>query len=199
MMWRLLLVLGAALTLAACGVAPPSPEGIDGARPIARWDAPPAPETWSLTGRAAVRTPEQAGTVSVHWRHDDAGYRIDLRAPLGAGALRLVGDDQGVLLRTAGGEQYRADSARALLQAAAGYDLPVDYLRWWLRGQPVPGLPGEVITDAEGRAAVLRQDGWRVLLSDYREVAGYHLPHRVSAEKEPVSARIAIREWSVPQ
>ncbi len=194
---RLLLALAAALALAACGVAPPAPERIDGARPIARWQVPPAPDAWAVSGRAAVQTPEESGTVSVNWRNTGSGYRIDFRAPLGAGAVRLVSNGDQVRLRNSRGEEYHADSARMLLRATAGYDLPVEYLQWWLRGQPVPGVPGEVVTAGEGRAAVLRQDGWRVLLSDYRRVEGFELPHRVAAEKEPISAPTPIREWSV--
>ncbi len=188
----------AAIALAGCSVVAPAPDLAGERRATADWTPPEAPATWRIDGRAAIRTPEDAGTVSVRWREGAEDYRIDLRGPLGSGAVRLTGDASGVLLRTGRGEEYRADSARALLAASAGYDLPVEYLRWWLRGQPVPDLGGTVITDDHGHAALLEQDGWRVTLSDYRRVGGYPLPRRVAASGGEVSARIAVGEWTLP-
>lgn len=191
----LALAVALALLLAGCGVAPPRPEAGETA-PLADWRPPEAPGAWRLSGRAAVRTSSDSGTVTVRWRESAGGYRVDLSAPMAAGAVRIEGDDQSALLRTASGDRYRGASPRELLRRAAGYDLPVEYLRWWLRGLPVPDVEGTVTLDGEGSAVAFEQAGWRVTLSEYRAVGDYRLPHRLSVNGEQGSARIAIARWT---
>lgn len=184
-----------AVTLAACGVAPPE-SGRGQSLSLSAWQPPEAPQSWRLSGRAAVRTSEDSGTVTLSWRETASGYRVDLRAPMAAGAVRIEGDAEMAVLSTASGERYHGTSPRDLLWRAAGYDLPVEYLRWWLRGLAVPGVEGRVTVNAEGAPIAFEQAGWRVSLSDYRPVAEFLLPHRVSVSGDEASARIAVARWS---
>lgn len=191
-----LVAIALTLLLAGCATTP-APEALSGpTMAIARWQPPAAPDHWRLTGRAGVRAADAGATLNVRWRQTAAGYRLDLSGPFGAGAVRLTSDGDGALLETADGERYRAASAEALLKAATGFTLPVDYLRWWVRGLPVPNLGGTVVVDADGRCARVEQAGWVVRCSDYREVGGFALPGRVSVQRDALRMRLAVGAWT---
>ncbi|MCS4504110.1 lipoprotein insertase outer membrane protein LolB [Arhodomonas aquaeolei] len=181
--------------LAGCSVAPPTPGDGRVTLPVADWQPAPAPEAWRLTGRAALHAGDDGGTVSVFWESGGDRYRLTLNGPIGSGAVRLEGDAGGITLRTSDGRVRRAGSARALLRAETGYDLPVSYLRWWVRARAVPELGGRVRLDDDDRPVSLVQDGWHVTYDEFRRVDGYWLPHRLSVERGDVSVRLAVREW----
>lgn len=181
--------------LAGCAVAPPTPDDGRVTLPVADWQPPAAPEAWRLTGRAALHAGDDGGTVSVFWESGAKRYRLTLNGPIGAGAVRLEGGGDGATLRTSDGRVRRAGSARALLRAETGYDLPVSRLRWWVRARAVPGLGGRVRLGGDGRPVGLVQDGWHVTYDEFRRVDGYWLPHRLSVERGEVSVRLAVRQW----
>jgi outer membrane lipoprotein LolB len=186
-----------AVALAGCSVSPPEPETEGGRRPVADWEPADAPEDWRLRGRAAIRVPDESGTLSVDWRQTGERYRLDMRGALGAGAMRLEGRPGRVVLRRGNGERLVADNAQQLLSQTTGFDLPVERLVWWLRGQPVPDLGGTVSLDDQQRPAQLEQDGWQVTYDRWQEAGRYELPGRLSVKRDDVRVRLAVTQWDV--
>lgn len=186
-----------ALVLAGCSVSPPQPETEGGRLAVADWEPADAPADWRLRGRAAIRVPDESGTVSVDWRQNGEQYRLDMRGALGAGAMRLEGRPGRVVLRRGNGDRLVADNAQQLLSQTTGFDLPVERLVWWLRGQPVPELGGTVALDGQGRPAELEQDGWLVTYDQWQSAGRYQLPGRLSVKREDVRVRLAVTEWDV--
>lgn len=194
------LTISLCLALAGCGVNPPQPGKVGARKSLADWRPPAAPASWTVRGRAAVKVPDDSATLSVYWRQDQAHYRISLRAPLGAGGARLDGEPGRVVLTTSDGERRLAASPEGLLQQATGFDLPVRYLKWWIRGLPTPDLGGEVLLgDDHATPTGYDQDGWTVRYSDWKAVAGYRLPGRFSVKGEGVRLRFAVSHWQVSQ
>lgn len=193
--WLLWLLLTG--SLAGCALRPVAPSTDLREVPVQQWAAISAPESWQLRGRAALAIGEEGGAANIIWRESATAYRIDLRGTLGAGSLRLQGDAAGVVLTTASGERYTAEDARALLTQVSGYDLPLEYLRHWLLGQPVPELSGSVFVDQQGRIRQIEQAGWDVLLTDYQTQASFSLPGQVTATGRGVRLNFLIRDWAV--
>jgi len=195
---RRLLVLGfGALWLTACAVQPPESDPTAESLSVAAWEPPEAPGAWTLSGRASLAFKDEAGTASLRWQESTEGYQLDLRGALGSGRLRLVGQADTVTLTTADGDQHTASSPTELVRAVTGYNLPVGLLRWWVLGQPVPWMDGEVSLNAQGRAVALDQGGWRVRYAQYTRQAGYWLPARVEVRREAIQMRLVIRDWQV--
>ena len=185
------------MVLAGCAVrAPVSPTAVE-KMPIAQWSIPAFPERWQLNGRAALQLKEQALSASVQWRERPAHYRIDLRGGLGAGNIRVVGDDTQVVLTRADGERLTASNPEELIRATTGYELPISLLRWWVTGRPAPWLEGEVVVDADGRAQWLEQAGWQVVFDRYTAQSGYALPGRLALSRHHVEVRFAIQSWQL--
>lgn len=191
----LVLVIG---LLAGCGLTPvkaPQPAGA-GTRE-AHAQALADLERWNLTGRAAVATASEAGTLSVSWRQAGERYSVELRAPLGAGTVQVQGGPAGVELRTSEGVQEFAGEPGELLARHTGLDLPLEALRYWLLGLPQPGVEARTEVDQRGLLTELGQQGWEVRYLRYGEFSGLALPTKLFMTGDGLEVRIAVQSWQV--
>jgi outer membrane lipoprotein LolB len=195
--YRLLAAALLALLLSACAVVPPAPVvDVEYAERAAALRALPA---WALSGRAAIRAGDESGTVSLSWRQVGERYRVDMRAPWGAGSVRVEGGPGAVMLRTADGTEAFAEDASELLLHYTGYDLPLGALRYWLLGIPDPDPAAEAsyALDPQGLVSELRQHGWRVEYRRYGDYDGRALPNTLFMRAEGMEVRVAVMQWEV--
>lgn len=178
----------AALALAGCAGAPRAPEV--GARPD-----PGEFSRWSASGRMAIAANGEGGNGSFAWAQDGGTTRLDLRGPLGAGAVRLVVTPDSLSLSDGDGRVLDAEAARADLQARLGADLPWSYLRYWMLGLPAPGEPATVLDASAAPWRVIEQSGWRLTYDSFADVRGVSLPQRFSAERPSVRVRVVVDRW----
>lgn len=184
---RVLAVAATVLWLGACARMP---------APERAWAPPPA-EDWALDGRIAVRSRGEGWHASLRWVQTGAAFRIELSGPLGQGAVRLWGDPGGVSLERADGLRDRAADAAALLERHTGWVLPVDGLRFWVRGLAVPERPARWDHDAGGRPLRLQQDGWDIRYTAFQEPpADAALPRRIELVRDGLQARLIIDRWA---
>ena len=123
---------------------------------------------WSLKGRVAGKSNEEGFRAGVKWREQPEQFSIDLLGPLGRKVAEINGDDVGVELKTSKGEHFNATNPESLMQDLFGYSLPVQGLRYWLRGIPDPEQAfSELQLDEYGRLKQLNQAGWLIEYSRY--------------------------------
>lgn len=193
-MKRLAALILPLLVLAGCASAPPE-------RPAVSVDEREelllGMQRWALQGRALLRTEQQAGRVSVHWRQDDPDYEVFLRAPWGGGSVRLRGGIGGVMLEGPRGEVRTATDPQQLLSEYFPYPLPIDALQYWLRGLAEPGVPVQAKRDETGLIEELHQGQWRVEYRGYDLVEGLYLPSKLFLYGPDVELRLAITEWEL--
>lgn len=185
------------LLLAACAQMLPMPQ-----RPANAWTAPDW-QYWSLRGRIAVHAGAEGWQAGLNWRQTGESFRLELTGPLGQGAVRMQGDAEGVALERADGQRDWAPDADALLARNTGWTLPVTGLRHWIRGRAVPDRPAQWEWAADGLPRRLRQDGWIIRYTEFREQAGLGmLPRRIDLERDSqrdddgIRARVLIDGWS---
>lgn len=183
----------AAMLLAACAALPPAEVG-EGMLPV---DV----ERFTLEGKVGWRHPEGRGSANLTWEQYDDDFRLLLTGPLGAGAVLLESDANGVRLDSPEGERHAA-VADDLLAETLGFSVPVDQARWWVLGLPAP--VGVAITtamvheeDEWGRAAAVEQDGWRIRWSDRRLVDDYSLPRRIVISRGEMQLTLVVGAWSL--
>jgi len=77
-----------------------------------------------------------------------------------------------------------------------GVAIPVQGLSAWLRGRARAGTPGTVERDAQGRPAVLRQDGWEIVYAypDDATPKASRLTLRYE-QGQPAEVRLIIDRW----
>jgi outer membrane lipoprotein LolB len=201
---RLPLILLAALAFSGCTTIAlePLPEGMT--------DQPPADwtersrnlgrfEHWHLSGKLAVKQPSDSGTAVINrWLQNGEQYDLSLSSSfLGMGTTRLQGVPGFIELTLANGDVYQSSDPETLVNAATGWQLPIDSLSWWIRGLPSPDGDFRLLFDEHSQLAIIRQDGWEIR---YDRWHGFiedlpSLPARITALKEDKRVRVVIADW----
>ena len=188
-----LLPLGflAALMLSGCAAVPREPQSA--ARPD-----PATLRHWSANGRLALSADGEGGSGAFTWEQREETTRLDLRGPLGAGALQVVATPDGLSVADASGRSVDTEAARAELQARLGADLPWSSLRYWMLGLPAPGEGASVADAGAAPWRVIEQSGWRVGYDAFTTAAGLSLPQRFTATRGGVRVKVVVDAWSLP-
>ncbi len=152
---------------------------------------------WTASGRLALAAGEQGGSGSFVWKQDGPTSRLDLRGPLGAGALQVVSGPDGLTLADGSGREMDAEAARSALQARLGADLPWDSLSYWMLGVPAPGSAATVAVAENGPGRVIEQAGWRIDYDAYTAAQGAALPRRFTATREGVRVKVVVDNWTL--
>lgn len=200
--WQLLpliLLLGACTTIQL----EPVPDGMTD-QPPADWSARSATlsgfDHWRLMGKLAVRQPSDSGTALINrWHQQGEAYDLALSSSfLGMGSTRLKGSPGFMELTLSNGEVYRSNEPEALVQAATGWQLPLEQLTWWIRGLPAPDGDFRLLFATDGQLAMIRQSGWEIRYDRWhRFLLDYPaLPARITALKDDKRVRLVVSEWT---
>lgn len=192
------------LTLGACATVTrePLPEGLTD-QPPADWaqrqQQLQALDHWQLQGKLAVRQPSGNATAVINrWTQKQEHYDLALSSSfLGMGRTEISGSPGYIELRMPDGERYSSSNPPALIDAATGWQLPIDSLVWWVRGLPAPAGPYRLLFDDRGRLAAIRQQGWEIQYERWRKFmdTAPELPARLSAVRDDRLVRVAVTGW----
>jgi outer membrane lipoprotein LolB len=154
---------------------------------------------WQLSGKLAVRQPSDSGTAVInHWEQQGEQYDLALSSSfLGMGSTSLRGTPGFLELQLANGDTYQSTNPEQLVQAATGWQLPIDNLAWWIRGLPAPDGNFRLLFDDQQRLAIIRQDGWEIRYDRWQAFIDDlpHLPARITALKDDKRVRVVISDW----
>ena len=155
--------------------------------------APDAP-AFDLAGRVAVRFQDRGFSSAVQWKQQGGSDEIWLTAPLGQTIAHLQADAAGAILTTADQKQYRAGSIESLTRSALGWRFPVAGMRYWVLGQPAPGMAlSAVERNDAGRIMRFTQDDWQVA---FNYAATGPAPSRLEMVSSDASIRFVIDRWT---
>jgi outer membrane lipoprotein LolB len=156
----------------------------------------PVQAAFEASGRLSAKHGTEGLAANFQWRHESARDELELVSPLGQTIAVLTGDGAGVRLQAADGRVLTAGNWTALTEQGLGWPLPVDGLKYWMQGAARVGAPFTSEAGADGRAAVLRQDGWTIVYQGYRETpsAGWR-PSQMTLSYPEVDLRLAIDRW----
>ena len=201
---RIMATLTVLATLGACTTiqVEPLPEGMTD-QPPAGWTTRAASldelDHWKLTGKLAVRQPSDSGTAIInHWIQDGEAYDLALSSSfLGMGSTTLKGVPGFLELTLPNGETYRSGGPEALVEAATGWQLPLENLTWWIRGLPSPASDYRLLFDDQGTLAIIRQNGWEIRYDRWQTFLSSYptLPARITALKEEKRVRLVVSDW----
>jgi outer membrane lipoprotein LolB len=157
-------------------------------------------QNWTIKGRISVQTEYEGGQLDYIWQqHNQNDYDIRLQAPMGAGTTLISAREQGVSLKTSSGDELFDADVDKLISKLNGWPLPVNGLRYWVKGMPAPGSDYNVSKwNEQGLAEVMLQDGWRIEFKKYKDIKGFVLPGKLFINRqkgEEVDVRLIIRQW----
>lgn len=186
-----LLLCACLLSLAACAGRPPVDQ-ID-------WSAVEARELnqFVVHGKVGFRRSDKGGSATLTWKQSASEYELLATGPMGQGATQIRGNATRIRI-SRGDETLRSEEPGALLAEMLGWPIDIESLAWWVRGLPAPGRAAEVDTDAEGKPARIRQQGWDILLDRWRASGERLLPHRLVATGGDSRITLLIERWEAP-
>lgn len=192
------LIITSSLFLVGCSTtsAPPSEPGVkmpwkNREHGLAKINA------WNLNGKIGVQTAKDSGSASVQWTQSPGNYTLSFMGPLGSGGMTLKGRPGSVSLTTADGKTFTADSAESLLAEQWGYKLPVSYLKYWVRGMPVPNIASKTSFDQYNRLNSMQQQGWNIQYEGYTRTSLGDLPNKMNITSPSMRVKVIISSWQV--
>lgn len=159
---------------------------------------PPVPRApaFDLIGRVAVNYDGRAFSSGVRWQHLAERDEIWLLTPVGQALAHIVGDADGAIFTGSDRSQHRARDVGSLTRRALGWELPVERLAWWVRGEvAADGVIREVARDPQGRLMSLRQDGWQITYAYRSPDELGSLPQRLELVRDTHNIRLLIDNW----
>lgn len=157
---------------------------------------------WRYSAKVGLRSANLKEQANLVWRFGDQSHDVRLFGPLGVGAIKLEFDDYGVQLSDAKGLLYKGISAEHLLTEIVGWPLPIDALSHWLFLLPAPSHSYHYQLNELGQLASIRQLGWQIDFTAYRDYDGEMLPRTITAAKQfsdlklgSVTVKLVTKSW----
>ncbi|MBP5981916.1 MAG: lipoprotein localization protein LolB [Halomonas sp.] len=183
------------LLLAGCAAQAPMEEG---GRQAGQWERQQADveafDTWTLIGKAGLRTPQESQSANLDWSQHPHYFRMLISGPFGGGRSVLEGRE-GRFSLTTGEGRFEAETPEALMEEQLGWSLPVSAMPDWVRGLPGDHASYQLETDELGYPLHLEQDGWEIDYRDWNEVEGLWLPRRLIMNYDDVRITLVVNEW----
>ena len=191
--------------LGACvSTRPRVDSAIAQANQIQRDQSVEAQTSFHLRGRIAIKNARDGGSGRFDWQQDGDQINFELSAPLSNQTWRLEGGPGRYTLTDSKGAPQHSDDARALIYAASGWTIPMQELRFWVRGaraeasnmtsNDITHAP-ELSFDATGRLKLLKQNGWTVHYERYGDASNSALPIKLRAFKDDAQVKVIVQSW----
>ncbi|MOA21950.1 Outer-membrane lipoprotein LolB precursor [compost metagenome] len=142
----------------------------------------------------AIITAQQKGSARLNWQQDGDDYRLNLSSIVGTHILELSRSKGEVTLIDNDGKQHQSQDAEALIYQLTGWNIPVQGLPEWIKG-----LPGkaEFELNPDASLASVRDGQWQIVYGDYRDQAGYRLPHLLTMTGQGSRLKLQINQWTL--
>ncbi|MGY3941586.1 lipoprotein insertase outer membrane protein LolB [Aeromonas tecta] len=149
---------------------------------------------WQLSGKMAIITAQQKGSARLNWQQDGDDYRLNLSSIIGTHILELSRNKGEVTLIDNDGKLHQSQDAEALIYQLTGWNIPVQGLPEWIKG-----LPGraEFELNPDASLASVRDGQWQIVYGDYRDQAGYRLPHLLTMTGQGSRLKLQINQWTL--
>lgn len=183
--------LACLLVLAGCTTTSPQREQVNWQQERARLERL---THWQLSGKMAIITTRQKGSARLNWQQNGDDYRLNLSSIVGTHILELSRTGDAVTLLDNEGRLHHSQDAEALIYRLTGWHIPVQGLPEWIKG-----LPGraEFELNPDASLASVRDGQWQILYADYRDQAGYRLPHLLTMTGQGSRLKLQINEWTL--
>ena len=151
---------------------------------------------WGFAGRIGVSAGDEGFNGRLRWRQQVDAFTATVSGPFGAGAVRLEGSPERVVVFEKDREPLEFSDPEYDLRARYGWTIPVTSLRYWALGIPSPEAPAETQFGDNGQLSQLDQGGWSVSIPQYREDGGQLMPRRIVATNGDAKVRLVIDDWT---
>ncbi|MEM8845100.1 MAG: lipoprotein insertase outer membrane protein LolB [Pseudomonadota bacterium] len=153
---------------------------------------------WQASMSVIGATSEEKFKTRLNWNQKKDSYEIRLRDFIGRTVAVIDGSEDQVSAKTSKGKTYQGESAEELLDKVAGLRIPLEGMRYWLRGLPEPGdeLESFVLGD-QGVPESIEQNGWQMSYPTYHTYGDLMLPKQVLLTYDDLKLTVNINDWDI--
>ena len=97
------------------------------------------------------------------------------------------------------GKVFKANSPEDLILQQLGYELPVSYLEYWVRGIPAPNSRADFTLNEQNQLSQINQDGWTINYKEHRQYGNFIFPRRVEVTRphNDIRLRFVSLTWNL--
>lgn len=150
---------------------------------------------WRVEGAVGVVQPHDSESARFQWQQNGKSYTIHLAGALNVGSTTIQGGAGWVKVSRANGQHWQGKSPNALIASKLGWALPVQQLRYWIRGIPAPARYQQLRTDGYGHLQSLQQLGWTINWSRYKQMGAVDLPQWIVLQRAGWKIKVLARQW----
>jgi len=155
-------------------------------------------DNWQFSGRFAAKTDTENWTGGISWSQSMQEYQINISGPLSSGSISLEGTEDYSKLSVSDSEWYEDINPQLLLQHHTGLKLPIEELRYWLRGLPALNSAHKIIEFNEaGQLQKLQQNNWEISFKRYKNVGTISVPDKIFLLNHEINVRLIIQKWQI--
>ncbi|MCC2616021.1 lipoprotein insertase outer membrane protein LolB [Aestuariibacter halophilus] len=182
--------------LAACAQRPP-PQVLD--QPLHQQQLASI-INWQLNGRLAFKSPEDKFSATLNWQQQNQQFELALTSFIGSTLMEMSGQP-GLVTLDVDDQRYLDSNASALLRRITGWQIPVNQLPQWIKGQ---ALANDMVEyDEFGRIQRLLPGcsecaQWEIRYNGFQRVGEVWLPgdiRLVNLDDPRNSIKIRVNEW----
>lgn len=152
---------------------------------------------FSINGQFSLVAPNTQVTGNLIWKQCDQNYQIQLFGPFGMGHVRIVGNQNQVMLQDSRNRKFTASNPETLMQQQLGWALPLTELQYWVKGQAASQLPSEHQVDNQSHLIELKQQNWIINYQNFQTVNHVDLPIKIRMQQGQVFSKMVIDEWKI--
>ena len=156
-------------------------------------------EDFQLSGKLGFRNTDEAFSVAINEWHQKADhYEIKLSSSfLGLGSVTIQGTPSWIEIQESGEEPVSSPYPNEALAELLGMPLPVQRIRYWIRGIPAPQSSAKEVKNERGLVSNISQDDWEIELDRYHDVNNLPLPGRIKINRQGTRITLVVGQWSI--
>ncbi|MEP2651089.1 MAG: lipoprotein insertase outer membrane protein LolB [Paraglaciecola sp.] len=158
-------------------------------------------QSWSIKGKIGFKSNKKKQSANLHWQQNSSEYQLNLTTIIGTSILKMYGDKHFSTLITDNGT-YKDNKASRLISRITGWELPVENLQFWVKGQY--SANEQTVVSEQGLVTQLTPEcsyceNWTIDYSDYQKIQDIWLPHRIILNNHSNSSQLLIKvnTWSL--
>lgn len=149
---------------------------------------------WEMRGAFSIQQLGQQPVIANYqWQQYAKNYRINISSVLNVYTIKIIKQNNLVLLFKNEALISQAKTPEQLMQKALGWSLPINALSNWIKGLPAPGKY-RAQYDVFGHVMLLQQLGWRIRYSQYADIHGVDFPEVIYLQQSRLKAKIVIKQ-----
>lgn len=153
---------------------------------------------WQASGVIGIKYDNKADSANFIWDQDGGDFHLKIYGPLGMGAISVIGDGKSVSLVDSKGDVTKSKDISTLLAEKFGWYIPIEGLKYWIKGTYVAKETKEVNYSKLGLVDNLKQSGWEITYKDYMLIdKKVPLPSKIVLSRDDLTLKIVIKSWQV--